>query len=82
MKHGLCQWFDLFSIQSHTLNFQHRWTPLIWATNNGHVECVRLLLENRADKDAKDEVRVATVLVFLLPLLYMCQNLTRPLIGV
>jgi ankyrin repeat protein len=38
---------------------QCRWTALICAAINGHTECVRLLLEVRADKDAKERVRKA-----------------------
>jgi ankyrin repeat protein len=32
-------------------------TPLHWASYNGHLECVRLLLERGADKEARDRVR-------------------------
>ncbi len=32
-------------------------TALIFAAQNGHAECVRLLLEVGADKDAVDNVR-------------------------
>ena len=37
---------------------QDGWTALIWAAWNGHTECVRLLIDAGADKDAKDQVRV------------------------
>jgi hypothetical protein len=32
-------------------------TALMWATVNGHVECLRLLIDARANKEAKDKVR-------------------------
>jgi hypothetical protein len=31
------------------------WTPLHWATYNGHIEIARLLLQNEADVNAKDK---------------------------
>ena len=37
---------------------QHGTTALIWAAHNGHADCVRLLIDAGADKDAKDQVRV------------------------
>ncbi len=33
------------------------YTPLILAAAHGHADCVNLLLEAGADKDARDEVR-------------------------
>jgi ankyrin repeat protein len=33
-------------------------TALIFAASRGHVDCVRLLIDAGADKDAKDNVRV------------------------
>ncbi len=33
-------------------------TALIFAAHNGRADCVRLLLDAGADKDAKDKVRV------------------------
>ena len=39
------------------LPLQELTTPLHWATCNGHLESVRLLLDRGADKEAKDMVR-------------------------
>lgn len=36
---------------------QNQQTALINAVENGHIECVRLLLESGADTEAKDDVR-------------------------
>ncbi len=52
---------------------QSGYTALIRATENGHVDCVRLLLDAGADKNAKDVVRdcfavSAAVRVFVLVL--------------
>ena len=41
------------------IDSQRGWTALIYATQSGRVDCVRLLLGAGADKDAKDEVRVS-----------------------
>jgi hypothetical protein len=38
---------------------QASFTPLLLAVKSGHVECVKLLVERGADKEAKDEVRCA-----------------------
>ncbi len=35
---------------------QSGYTALFWAARRGHTECVRLLMQGGADKDAKDEV--------------------------
>jgi hypothetical protein len=32
-------------------------TSLVIAGEHGHVDCVRLLIDSEADKDAKDQVR-------------------------
>ena len=34
-----------------------KWTPLIWASSNGHREVVELLLAKGADVNAWDEVK-------------------------
>ena len=36
---------------------QSGYTALFWAARRGHADCVRVLLEGGADKEAKDEVR-------------------------
>ena len=35
---------------------QDGWTALIWACRNGHLEVVKVLLDQGAEKDAKDKV--------------------------
>jgi ankyrin repeat protein len=63
-------------------------TALISASENGHVECARLLLDAGADKDAKTEVRgvfvcliefvmVAAMLAHLSHCLYV-QSISSP----
>ena len=37
---------------------QEGWTALIEAATEGHVECVRLLIEAGTNKEAKDHVRI------------------------
>ena len=37
---------------------QRGWTALIMAAKTGHTDCVRLLIDAGADKEAKDLVRV------------------------
>jgi hypothetical protein len=39
------------------MSSQNEQTPLLNAVGKVHVECVRLLLESGADKEAKDVVR-------------------------
>ncbi len=39
------------------INLQCGWTALICATNSGHADSVRLLIDAGADKDAKTNVR-------------------------
>ncbi len=53
---------------------QNGYTALIEAAHKGHADCVRLLIDAGADKDAKDEVRVgrclaggASVIRFFFP---------------
>jgi ankyrin repeat protein len=38
---------------------QYGWTALIWAARYGYAECVRLLLDAGADKNAKTDVRAS-----------------------
>jgi hypothetical protein len=40
---------------------QYGSTPLRYAAQEGHLECARLLLENGANKEAKDMVRASTL---------------------
>jgi ankyrin repeat protein len=49
--------------QSNTTS-QGRHTALLFAASRGHADCVRLLLERRADIRARDRVRIAR-LIFL-----------------
>ncbi len=52
--HGFC---ESFGVALHERIMQRRRTPLIRAAARGHTECVRLLLEAGADKDAANDVR-------------------------
>jgi ankyrin repeat protein len=40
-------------------------TALICAAAEGHIECVRLLVESGANKDVKNKVRALGLLLFL-----------------
>ena len=50
---------------------QNEATALIWAAVKGHAECVRMLMEAGADKDAAGIVR-SCFLEFLLFLSFIC----------
>jgi ankyrin repeat protein len=43
------------------LRLQDGETALIWAAQNGRADCVRMLLQSGADKDAQDKVRALTI---------------------
>ena len=65
---------------------QFRFTALIRAAQAGHADCVRLLLDVGADKDAKEYVRAARIIVcvcilchFLLMYVRMYRYLCSPL---
>jgi ankyrin repeat protein len=51
-------------------------TVLIWAAANGHTDCVRLLIDAGADKEARNHVRVGRCLLSsaapFLPVLLSC----------
>ena len=38
------------------LSLQVPWTPLMWASRNGHTECVKVLLERGAQVNMQDKV--------------------------
>ena len=40
---------------------QAGWTALLWAAENGRMDCARLLLDAGADKNAKSNVRASAV---------------------
>ena len=39
-----------------TLSTQNQWTPLHWASQEGHTEVAALLVQGGADVNARDEV--------------------------
>ena len=43
------------------LSFQEGWTALIWASCNGHVECVKVLLANGAEVNMHNKVSAISV---------------------
>jgi hypothetical protein len=44
------------SLAAHLSHSQAGRTALIWAAHNGQVNCVRLLMNGGADKNAQDKV--------------------------
>jgi hypothetical protein len=61
------------SYSAHLYAQYGRWTALMMAARDGHANCVRLLVDAGADKDAKDKVRVSNGLV-LASLRYFCDR--------
>jgi hypothetical protein len=60
-RESFVRWID-FALQLFLqLLTQSGRTALIQAAQNGHTDCVRLLVQAGADKDAKDNVRVSLV---------------------
>ena len=45
---------------------------LMLASRNGHTDCVRLLMESGADKDAKNKVRGVTYRLQIISYLSLC----------
>ena len=43
-------------------NSQYGWTALIWAALKSHTDCLRLLIDAGANKDARDDVRCWSLL--------------------
>jgi hypothetical protein len=61
---------------------QFRFTALIRAAQAGHADCVRLLLDVGADKDAKEYVRAARIIVCVHLVLFLtrvCANVQVPM---
>jgi hypothetical protein len=58
-----CWWWQCVGICK--FDSQHGWTALIGAAHECQADCVRLLIDAGADKDAKDNVRARS-------LLYLC----------
>ena len=46
-----------FSVHIGKSHVQEGETALIWSSENGHTECVRLLVEASANTEAKENVR-------------------------
>ncbi len=44
---------------------QKRYTALIWAACKGHTDCVRVLVDGGADKEAMDQVLIIAASFFL-----------------
>jgi ankyrin repeat protein len=42
-------------------------TALMFAAQRGHAECVRILLQSGANKEAKNQVRLIDTVLFKLP---------------
>ncbi len=53
---------DTIGTLTHTLS-QGGWTALMRAAIEGHADCVRLLLDAGADKDARHNVRMSVGVV-------------------
>jgi ankyrin repeat protein len=45
---------------------QDGWTALMWAAAKGHAECVRLLIDVGADKEAQCDVRFGFSVTFFI----------------
>ena len=43
-------------LSAYLLSLQVPWTPLMWASYNGHTECVKVLLERGAQVNMQNEV--------------------------
>ena len=64
VRYRVCARYVEIYIQSRWcfVQSQFGWTALIWAAANGHVDCVRLLIDAGADTDASDNVRRRSLL--------------------
>ncbi len=58
MSGALCLSLRVGDIVAFDQGVQRGRTALIWAATEGKADCVRLLLDAGADKEATDEVRV------------------------
>ncbi len=43
---------------------QYGWTALMWAADQGHADCARLLLDAGADTETRDDVRLLFCAIF------------------
>jgi ankyrin repeat protein len=59
----LCLRCRLRYVSGGKFDSQGGYTALMWAAGNGHADCVRLLIDAGADKEAKDHVRVGRCFV-------------------